>query len=80
MVRQAHHDRLDLPLVPSIKLRTGSELVKGFAPFKTLNSEMQPGQNWRLLYWICRRSDKGRGRARIEAVIVARVRGGAFTF
>src|SRR5215472_7068347 len=32
MVRQAHHDRLDLPLVPSIKLRTGSELVEGFAP------------------------------------------------
>jgi hypothetical protein len=47
MVRQAHHDRLDLPLVPSIKLRTGSELVEGFAPFKTLNSEMQPGQNCR---------------------------------
>src|SRR5580765_833764 len=28
-----HHDGLDRPLVPSIKLRTGSELMKGSAPF-----------------------------------------------
>jgi hypothetical protein len=27
-----HHDRLDHPLVPSIELRTGSELVNGSAP------------------------------------------------
>jgi hypothetical protein len=33
MVRQAHHDRLDHPLVPSIKLRTGSELIEGYASF-----------------------------------------------
>jgi hypothetical protein len=38
MVRQAHHDRLDLPLVPSIKLRTGSELVEGYTPFKTFTA------------------------------------------
>ena len=31
-----HHDRLDHPLVPSIELRTGSELVKGCAPFPAL--------------------------------------------
>ena len=31
-----HHDRLDRPLVPSIRLRTGSELVKGCAPFPAL--------------------------------------------
>jgi hypothetical protein len=29
-----------------------------------------------LLYWICRRSDKGRGRARIKAVLVIRERDG----
>src|SRR5438552_13492216 len=30
-----HHERLGLPLVPSTKLRTGSELIEGYAPFKT---------------------------------------------
>jgi hypothetical protein len=33
-----------------------------------------------LLYWICRRSDKGRDRGRIQAVLVIRERGGTFTF
>jgi hypothetical protein len=31
-----HLDGLDRPLVPSIRLRTGSELVKGSAPFPRL--------------------------------------------
>jgi hypothetical protein len=39
MVRLAHHDRLDLPLV----LR----LVEGCASFKSFNWAPQPGQKWR---------------------------------
>jgi len=34
-----HHERLGLPLVPSTKLRTGSELIKGCVPFKTFSDK-----------------------------------------
>jgi len=34
VVDRVHGDRLGHPLVPSIKLRTGSELVEEFATFK----------------------------------------------
>src|SRR5580765_2835062 len=33
-----HHERLGLPLVLSIKLRTGSELIEGYAPFQTFKN------------------------------------------
>jgi hypothetical protein len=44
-----HHDRLDLLLVPSIRLRTGSELVEGCTPSKSFNSASEFGQNFRSL-------------------------------
>ena len=39
MVRQAHHDRLDHPLVPSIKLRTGSELCRRMRSVQTVKHQ-----------------------------------------
>src|SRR5580765_7170687 len=33
-----HHERLGLPLVLSIKLRTGSEFIEGYAPFQTFKN------------------------------------------
>jgi hypothetical protein len=64
MVRQAHHDRLDLPLVLSS--------VEGLRSSRLTGRRNRP--KLASLYWICRRSDKGRGHDRIKAVIVGRVR------
>jgi hypothetical protein len=64
MVRLAHHDRLDLPLV----LR----LVEGCASFKTFNWARQPGQNWHYF--------TGFAGVLTRDVIVIRERGGTFTF
>jgi hypothetical protein len=60
MVRQAHHDRLDLPLVLSS--------VEGLRSSRLTGRRNRP--KLASLYWICRRSDKGRGHDRIKAVIV----------
>ena len=62
----------DLPLVPSIKLRTGSELVEGLRFVQDVNCAGTTRLKFALLYWICRRSDKRRVRARIKAVLVNR--------
>src|SRR4029077_7752721 len=80
MVRQAHHGRLDPPLVPSIKLRTGSETRRRMRFVHDVNCAGTTRLKLALLYWICWRSDKGRDRGGIKDVLVIRERGGTFTF
>ena len=58
MVRQAHHGRLNHPLFPSIKLRTGSELVEGYAPFKTFQINGQSSR-FNVQREALLRSDRG---------------------
>jgi len=52
-----HHDRLDLPLFPSIKLRTGSEVVEGYAPFKTF--QINGRSKFKVQREALLRSDRG---------------------
>ena len=62
---------MPVPMVPAVQsLRSVQNVELGDAA----------GPKFALLYWICRRSDKGRDRGRIQAVLVIRERGGTFTF
>ena len=51
-----------------------AQTVQPLCSVQTFNSEMA-WPKLALLYWICRRSDKGRGRARIKAMVVICERG-----
>jgi len=62
---------MPVPMVPAVQsLRSVQNVELGDVTWPKLA----------LLYWICQRSDKGRDRGRIQAVLVIRERGGTFTF
>ena len=64
-----------------IQLLMPVPIVPAVQPLRSVqNVELRDGAGLKLglLYWICRRSDKGRDRGRIKAVIVIRERGGNF--
>ena len=64
--RGCHPESFD---ITQDKLREGSKGKMSHHPLTALG---QLGPKLALLYWICQRPDKGRGRGRIKAVVVFR--------
>jgi hypothetical protein len=75
MVRQAYHDRLGLPLVPSSSSGLALRLVEGCAPFKTFKLKRSPFQSFnRFALFKTSQANAGSKRSRVPVVpIVDRI-------